>query len=428
MHASLVASVVGVLYAGHAVSFGKARAPATYFVSSCDDHGYGSLRDALAWTQSGETIDLTSLPGCSTIILTTGALVTAHDDVTLVGPGAASLTIASAHESRLFTHNGSGLLSASGITFADGSFDTDGAAIGGCIYSKGTVDLRDAVVSGCQAKTSSYDLASDGCGGGVFADYGVVLDRTRIVDNRISIQDATYSFAQGAGICSRGSLAVSRSVISGNVLDGPATSDLVGAGAYAAYDATITASTIASNVGGGLWLSGYPSIVSNSTVSGNSGGGIAVRAGIKIYNSTIAFNSGMQSASAAGLRIASGGVPVVIQSSIIAGNLVDGVPIDVSAPASVSIDGSANLIVAADVPLPPDTLSGDPMLAPLGDNGGLTPTHAVLPGSPAIDAGENLLGLASDQRGTGYERVSGSAPDIGAFEAQPDVVFVNGFD
>jgi hypothetical protein len=71
------------------------------------------------------------------------------------------------------------------------------------------------------------------------------------------------------------------------------------------------------------------------------------------------------------------------------------------------------------------------MLAALADNGGLTPTIGLLPGSPAIDAGDNWTGLEYDQRGPGYLRVNGTAPDIGAFEAPavlPDAIFANGFD
>ena len=55
----------------------------------------------------------------------------------------------------------------------------------------------------------------------------------------------------------------------------------------------------------------------------------------------------------------------------------------------------------------------DPVLA---DNGGQTMTHALLPGSPAIDKGANPLGLAYDQRGAPYARVFGTAIDAGAFE------------
>jgi hypothetical protein len=66
----------------------------------------------------------------------------------------------------------------------------------------------------------------------------------------------------------------------------------------------------------------------------------------------------------------------------------------------------------------------DPLLAPLADNGGPTPTHALLPGSPAIGAGDpgftpGLSGaLEFDQRGAPFTRLSGARIDIGAYEAQ----------
>jgi hypothetical protein len=63
---------------------------------------------------------------------------------------------------------------------------------------------------------------------------------------------------------------------------------------------------------------------------------------------------------------------------------------------------------------PTDLINTDPLLAPLADNGGPTPTMALLPGSPAIDAGVSVSGVTTDQRGV--PRPQGSAPDIGAFE------------
>src|SRR5207244_168475 len=67
----------------------------------------------------------------------------------------------------------------------------------------------------------------------------------------------------------------------------------------------------------------------------------------------------------------------------------------------------------------------DPLLGPLQNNGGPTQTHALLTGSPAIDAGLNVAGSGADQRGDGFDRTVGSAnvsggdgTDIGAFEVQ----------
>src|SRR5262249_45281780 len=63
-----------------------------------------------------------------------------------------------------------------------------------------------------------------------------------------------------------------------------------------------------------------------------------------------------------------------------------------------------------------DLLDVNPLLGPLQDNGGPTPTMALLPGSPAIDAGDNTNAPATDQRG--YLRVVNGTIDIGAFEVQ----------
>ncbi|MEP7208911.1 MAG: choice-of-anchor Q domain-containing protein [Casimicrobiaceae bacterium] len=72
---------------------------------------------------------------------------------------------------------------------------------------------------------------------------------------------------------------------------------------------------------------------------------------------------------------------------------------------SIFVTGTGNL------------LGIDPMLAPLAANGGPSRTQALLPGSPAINAGSNPLGLATDQRGIGFPRVNGGTADMGAYES-----------
>jgi hypothetical protein len=67
-----------------------------------------------------------------------------------------------------------------------------------------------------------------------------------------------------------------------------------------------------------------------------------------------------------------------------------------------------------------DLLDVDPLLGPLQNNGGLTKTMALLPGSPAIDAGDNTNAPEWDQRGPGYPRIVNGVIDIGAFEVQSD--------
>jgi hypothetical protein len=58
--------------------------------------------------------------------------------------------------------------------------------------------------------------------------------------------------------------------------------------------------------------------------------------------------------------------------------------------------------------------NGTPLLAPLGNYGGPTPTMPPLPGSPAIDGCTNGTTFTTDQRG--YPRIVGAYADIGAVE------------
>src|SRR5438045_8503037 len=76
------------------------------------------------------------------------------------------------------------------------------------------------------------------------------------------------------------------------------------------------------------------------------------------------------------------------------------------------------LLLCVMMPMPAATITvtnTDPLLGPLADNGGPTRTHALLPGSPAINAGNSSGAPATDQRGAG--RVG--PVDIGAYEFVP---------
>src|SRR5438132_8204323 len=81
-----------------------------------------------------------------------------------------------------------------------------------------------------------------------------------------------------------------------------------------------------------------------------------------------------------------------------------------------SDDGSGYLIG------PGDQINTDPLLGPLQDNGGPTFTHALLPGSPAIDSGDPKFTPPPffDQRGPGFDRVVNGRIDKGSFEVQAE--------
>ncbi len=83
---------------------------------------------------------------------------------------------------------------------------------------------------------------------------------------------------------------------------------------------------------------------------------------------------------------------------------------------TVSSSGTNNIVSSTSVA--GFTNNGDPLLAPLANNGGPTQTHALLLGSPAINTGNNsnATGLATDQRGGSFARRVNGIVDIGAFE------------
>ena len=129
---------------------------------------------------------------------------------------------------------------------------------------------------------------------------------------------------------------------------------------------------------------------------------------------------------------------LTLVSSLVARNQQGGVPHDIGG--SGSIAGSANLVMSSTLTLPGGTLSADPLLiAAIGNYGGQTDTVGLQPGSPAIDAGSNPLGMLCDQRAGSflppfnivgiYERQHGAAVDIGAFESGAgDALFGDGFE
>ncbi|MCW5578253.1 MAG: hypothetical protein KIS89_06400, partial [Dokdonella sp.] len=117
-----------------------------------------------------------------------------------------------------------------------------------------------------------------------------------------------------------------------------------------------------------------------------------------------------------------------LRSTIIAGNTASS-GADLGSGEQPTVTGDHNLIVATAFALPGDTLTADPQLLPLADNGGPTQTHALATTSPARDAGSNADALAYDQRGAGFARSVGGGPDIGAFELQgSDLIFADGFE
>src|SRR5215471_9861060 len=176
------------------------------------------------------------------------------------------------------------------------------------------------------------------------------------------------------------------------------------------------------SMGGGIFSGGEGSTLTviNSTISGNTahkGGGIdnGPDAIATLVNTTINGNTAAQG----GGLINETGATLNLTNTIIAGSLAGGDCVN----QGIIVTNSHNLVQDGSCPalFSPAT----PNLGALANNGGPTFTHALLPGSPAIDAGDDtVLGppfnLTTDQRGPGFPRKVGAHVDIGAFEAQFD--------
>ncbi len=361
-------------------------------VTNTDDSGPGSLRDALAAANDGDIIAATGISG--TILLTSGELQITHA-ITINGPGAGSLSIDGNGTFRVFDNLISGV-SISGFSITNGSAPGDN---GGGIFNEGgnsaTLRLSDCIVSG-----NSADF-----GGGIFNLNGA------LTVNNCTISGNGAAFSGGGIVSSASGAAATLTITNSTISDNSATA----------------------NDGGGI-LSGAAGsvasiasvIVSNSTLSGNSatgnGGAIANAADVgqfarlTITNSTISDNSatanggGIYNAGAAEFQIGS----TILNAGSSGENIFNGGQAT-SLGYNLSSDDGAGILIGTG-----DQINTDPMLGPLQDNGGPTFTHALLPGSPAIDAGDPSFAPPPffDQRGPGFDRVSGSGIDIGSFEVQ----------
>jgi hypothetical protein len=432
---------------------------AALVVQNCLDHGPGSLRQAVIDDTTSAPIDLTQLT-CSSITLTTGSINVQRAQL-INGPGAELFTIDGAGLDRVFTQTSTQPLLLYGMTIRNGYTDSFG---GGCVYTAGPLQLKDTVIRDCRvsdvASTSTvegggvhvhgllvatnssivdneiYSALGNAIGGGAVVDGLAVLDHSTISGNVVS--NAGDGAAVG-GIDVGGMLTMTYSAVANNRVSGLPNSPGSIGGLRGSGGATITQSTISGNSSdgdiGGLFLFGSPAApnrIIDSTISGNAAGqylgGLDAFGPTSILNSTIVFNGEAGANLGAGLYTF--GV-CDIESTIIAANTSAGASVqNIGLGPHGTVTGANNLIGSSlSVTLPPGTIGGDPMLLPLHDNGGPTKTHALRPGSPAVDAGNTVSGYEVDQRGTGFPRVLGPFADIGAFEGvDADSIFYNGFD
>ena len=324
-------------------------------------------------------------------------------------------------------------------TVSGGEVVTTLNAYGGGIYNLGTLDLSFSTVSDNTLTSDNYAF-----GGGIFNDFNCPAT---ISNSSITSNTASADYAGGVGIESFYVLQLIDSVVSGNtgISTGGAYPSVLGVGIEAMGALSLAGTTVSDNHGsasglrqllfGGGIKAGSTVTLSNSTISGNSLStdslvGVAYGAGLHQAGTGVASHTTFSGNSTSGpvpsyhggaAIFVSAGVPngtISLVSSILAdstGGHCDGFG-SINDIAQNQADDDTCVTV-------PDTLTGVDLV--LLDNGGPTPTHALLVGSSAIgSAGESCI--VTDQRGV--DRDDGAC-DAGSFEflecAAPDGPIVN---
>ena len=225
----------------------------------------------------------------------------------------------------------------------------------------------------------------------------------------------------GAGISNQGHLVLERSTVSGNTAEH-------GGGVWSGSSGTLTltSSTVSGNTadyGGGIFHTGATLMLTNSTVSGNTaidGGGIFDDGSgpATLTNSTVSGNSAGRG-SAILLSAVGPFASIVITATLIDGACAQWGEVtwtsngyNVESPGDTcGFDHGTDLV---------NITEGQLDLGLLADNGGPTMTHALLPGSVAIDHIPAVdCQVTEDQRGQPRPEAGGTMCDVGAFEVQP---------
>lgn len=420
--------------------------PFTFQVNSTADPGDG-VCDGSECTLREAIVAANSMPGANTILVPAGNYTLnvphAGEDNALTGDlditgdlviegDAASTTIIDANElGRIFHIAAHATVKIKNLTMQNGF-----AGDGGGIFNAGTLHLLNSTVTGNRTDYEGPEYGGNE-GGGIYNTGTLSISNSQLTDNTT---DRGMGDGGGGAIMNEGVVQVTRSYFSHNWAAGGGVVFNRG-GEVTLTDCTLFTNWArffggaVENINGGNAIiskstitgsndsiynnSGATLLLLNSTVSHNVGyrvaGGINAFGGtVQIINSTISYNSGNGSAPGG----IAGHAFVSLAHSIVAHNSEANCgEIYTSLGYNLDSDGSCGFSGVGD-------LIADPLLGPLQNNGGQTSTHALLPGSPAIDAVPPGVCLsARDQRNVPRPQDGNGdnvpACDAGAFELRP---------
>ena len=377
----------------------------TTFEDELNSDGDCSLREAILAANTDAAVDACGAGhGVDAIRLPAGRYVRSSagqlditSDLRIRGAGASETVIDAAQLGRVF-HVPGWSVALEGLTIENGL----GAPFDGGIHNAGVLFLTHCVVRGNTAELSTGGIANLGT---------MVIRGSAIVDNT-----ATREHNGGIFNAPFSRLTLLDSTVGGN------TANLSNGGIANLGTLEIVGSSIVGNIArnqsiGGIFNDAAATLtLVNSTVSGNTAnlsfGAIFSFGTLELVNSTVSNNAGGLNGGIFGFP----GSSVTLKNTIVAGNAGrECTGAVVSAGHNLASDNTCQLTAAGDLP------RVDPLLGPLADNGGSTETHALLEGSPAIDAIAeadciDLAGGPVDEDQRGVDRPQGAGCDIGAFE------------